>query len=55
LALLEESPNRTLLQLQQEWQAQSGAFLPSSTLHDSVKRLGGRFKKRVALPVSVVK
>jgi transposase len=55
LALVEESPNRTLLQLQEEWQKQSGGFLPSSTLHDCLKRLGGRYKKRVALPAHAVK
>jgi len=55
LALLDESPNRTLLQLQEEWQARSGVFLPSSTLHDHVKRLGGRFKKRVVSRGSAVK
>ena len=55
VALVEESPNRTLLQLQEEWQKRTGVFLPSSTLHDALKRLGGRFKKRVASPPSVVK
>lgn len=55
LALLEESPNGTLLRLQEEWQKRSGVFLPSSTLHDHIQRLGGRFKKRVASPVSAVK
>jgi transposase len=55
VALLEESPNRTLLLLQEEWQKRSGVFLPSSTLHDYVKRLGGRYKKRVASPASAVK
>lgn len=54
LALLEESPNWTLLGLQEEWHKRSGVFLPSSTLHDALKRLGGRFKKRVAsLPNAV--
>lgn len=55
LALLEESPNWTLLGLQEEWHKRSGVFLPSSTLHDALKRLGGRFKKRVASPANAVK
>jgi transposase len=52
LALVNESPNRTILGLQEEWHKQSGVFLPSSTLHDALKRLGGRYKKRVVSPPS---
>jgi len=55
VAMLEESPNRTILLLQEEWQKRSGVFLPSSTMHDHIQRLGGRFKKRVASPPSAVK
>lgn len=50
VVMLQETSNWTLLQLQQEWQQRSGVFLPRSTLHDHVKRLGGRYKKRVELP-----
>lgn len=55
VALFEESPNWTLLQLQEEWQKRSGVFLPSSTMHDHIQRLGGRFKKRVASPANAAK
>jgi transposase len=55
VALLQESPNRTLLQLQEEWQQRSGVFFPSSTMHDHIQRLGGRFKKRVVSPANAVK
>jgi transposase len=55
LALLDESPNWTLLGLQAEWQARSGVFMPVSTLHDCLKRLGGRFKKRVVSPPSAAR
>ena len=45
VALVDESPNRTLLGLQEEWHKRTGVFLPSSTLHGCLKRLGGRYKK----------
>jgi len=50
LCLMSQSSEWTLEQLSVAWQEQSGVLLPRSTLHDQVKRLGGRFKKRVALP-----
>ena len=45
VALMQENPNWTLLQLQQKWQEKSGVFLPRSTLHEHVQRLKARFKK----------
>jgi transposase len=45
VALMQESPNWTLLQLQHAWQEKSGVFLPRSTLHDHAKRLAARYKK----------
>ena len=50
--MIEESRNWTLEQLQEEWQRRSGVFLPRSTLYDHLKRLKGRYKKRVELPPS---
>lgn len=55
MAMVQESPNATIAVLQQEWQRRSGVLLPSSTLHDHLKRLGGRYKKRAASPVSATK
>jgi transposase len=55
VSMLEESSDWTLLQLQDEWHKRSGVFLPRSTLHDHVKRLKGRYKKRVASPPNAVK
>ncbi len=63
VAMVEEKSDWTIEQLSQQWQARSGVFLPSSTLHDHLKRLGlersaqagGRYKKRVASPVSATK
>lgn len=51
VALVQEDPNRTLAQMSDEWHKRSGQRLPSSTLHDVLRRLGGRFK-RVASPGS---
>ena len=54
LAMVEAHPNWTLEQFKQEWQARTGVVLPKSTLHDHLKRLGGRYKKRVVSPKSDV-
>jgi len=55
VSLIEESQSWTLEQLQEEWQRRSGVFLPRSTLHDHLKRLKGRYKKRVVPLPSVVR
>lgn len=55
VALVQESPNWTILSLQSEWHKRTGVFLPSSTLHDHLKRLGGRYKKRAVSPASETK
>ncbi len=38
-----------------EWEKRSGVLLPRSTLHDHLKRLGARYKKRAALPKNGVR
>jgi transposase len=50
LAMVVEKSDWTLAQLTQEWQRRSGVLLPRSTLHDHLKRLGGRYKKRAVSP-----
>ncbi|BCM93553.1 hypothetical protein IAD21_05444 [Abditibacteriota bacterium] len=55
VSMVEEKSDWTIEQLSQEWDRRTGVFLPSSTLHDHLKRLGGRYKKRVASPVSATK
>lgn len=50
VAMLGEKSDWTLVQLVKEWEKRSGVLLPRSTLHDHLKRLGGRYKKRVASP-----
>ncbi len=55
VAMIQEKSDWTIEQLSQQWQVHSGVFLPSSTLHDHLKRLGGRYKKRVVSPVSATK
>ena len=52
VSMIESSRNWTLEQLQEEWQRRSGVFLPRSTLYDHLRRLKGRYKKRVASPPS---
>ncbi|BCM88447.1 hypothetical protein IAD21_00278 [Abditibacteriota bacterium] len=52
VAMIQETPNWTIVSLQGEWHKRTGVFLPSSTLHDHLKRLGGRYKKRVVSPAS---
>ena len=53
LALVSQQSNWTLDSLSREWHARSGVWLPRSTLHDHLRRLGARYKKRVASPKSV--
>jgi len=50
VAMVGEKSDWTLEQLSLEWERRSGVLLPRSTLHDHMKRLGARFKKRVASP-----
>jgi len=52
VALVQESSNWTLQELSLEWERRSGVLLARSTLHDHVRRVGGRYKKRVARPRS---
>jgi putative transposase len=51
--MVQERSDWTIEKLSAQWQERTGVWLPSSTLHDHLKRLGGRYKKRAALPVSV--
>jgi transposase len=55
VAMVEEQSDWTVEQLSLEWERRRGVLLPRSTLHDHMKRLGARFKKRVALPKSVAR
>ena len=55
VAMVQESSNWTLVSMQEEWHKRTGVFLPSSTLHDHLKRLGGHYKKRAVSPVSATK
>ena len=55
VAMIQEHPDFTLEQFQHEWLQRSGVWLPKSTLHDHLKRLGGRYKKRAASRTSAVK
>ncbi len=50
VALLQESHDWTLETLALEWERRSGVHLARSTVHDHLKRLGGRYKKRAARP-----
>jgi len=43
--MVRQNPNATLEQMSVLWQERTGVWLPQSTLHDQVRRLGGRFKK----------
>lgn len=47
VSLVEEKSYWTLEQLSVEWHRRSGVWLPRSTLHGHLKRLGARFKKKV--------
>ncbi len=55
LALMRAGSAWTLDSMALAWQRRSGVLLPRSTLHDHVVRLGGRYKKRVALPQSAAR
>lgn len=55
VSMVQEKSDWTIEKLSQEWERRTGVLLPSSTLHDHLKRLGGRFKKRVASPSSETK
>lgn len=54
IAMVQEKSDWTLETLSREWHTRSGVWLPRSTLHDHLKRLGGRYKKRVARPKNAV-
>lgn len=55
VAMVDEGSDWTIEQLSQEWHKRRGVLLPRSTLHDHLKRLRGRFKKRVVLLKSDVR
>ena len=55
VSMVQEKSNWTVAALSEEWHKRTGVFLPSSTLHDHLKRLGARYKKRVASPSSAAK
>ena len=55
VSMVNESPDWTIDQLCVEWHKRSEVLLPRSTLFDHLKRLRGRFKKRVVLPPSVAR
>lgn len=55
VAMVEEKSGWTVEQLSLEWERRCGVLLPRSTLHDHLKRLGGRYKKRVELPKSAAR
>jgi len=46
LAMVAAYPSYTLEQFSQQWYQQTGVWLPRSTLHYHLQRLGGRYKKR---------
>lgn len=46
VAMVREKSDWTIEALCQEWHTRTGVVLPRSTLHDHLKRLGGRFKKK---------
>lgn len=55
VSLLQEKSDWTLAQLSQEWHNRTGVLLPRSTMHDHLKRLGARYKKRVVSPRNEVR
>jgi transposase len=55
MAMVTAHPNWTLKEFGEAWQEQTGVWLPKSTLHEHLTRLGGRFKKRVWSPKNVAK
>ncbi len=48
VSMVQEDPDRTLKLMSEVWQERSGQLLPSSTLHDALKRVGARFKKNTS-------
>jgi transposase len=46
VSMVEENSNWTIDRLCVEWEARSGVLLPRSTLHDHLRRLKGRYKKK---------
>lgn len=55
VSMVQETSDWTIDALCQEWEARSGQVLARSTLHDHLKRLGGRYKKRAASPANAAK
>jgi transposase len=61
VAMVQEQPGATIDEFALEWQRRTqqewgcAVVLPPSTLHDQLKRLDGRYKKRVVLPKSAVR
>ena len=55
LSMVRQKPDWTVDQLRVEWQRRSGVGLGRSTVHNCLRRLGGRFKKRVASPVNAAR
>lgn len=55
VSMVREKSDWTVDQLCAEWEKRTGVVLPRSTLHDHLKRLGGRYKKRAASPRNAVK
>ncbi len=45
VALVQAHPSKTLEQMSELWQEQSGMVLPRSTMHDALRRVKARFKK----------
>jgi len=45
VSMVRQNPSATLEQMSVLWHERTGVWLPQSTLHDQVRRLGGRFKK----------
>ena len=46
VALLGEGPNWTVDSVCQAWHERTGQLLPRSTMHDAMKRVDARFKKK---------
>ena len=46
VSMVEETSDWTIDQLCVEWQRRCGVLLPRSTLHDHLRRLKGRYKKK---------
>ncbi len=52
--LVQQRSDWTLAVLSQAWQERTQQVLPSSTLHDALKRVGVTYKKRVVSPKNAV-